>query len=230
MTSRRVLAVDPPRLKPPANAVVHVSENGAEPRDPTDGTDAGAAGSDRIRLRRFDPSRDDPADLHALHERALRDAGTDADDVPGTDDLDAIPATYLDGGEFLVGEADGAAPSGIVAMGGFRPASDLPPGGHEGFTGGEADPAAAVELFRIAVAPEVQGHGLGAAVLDELEHRAADAGFDWAVLTTAARQRAGVELYRSRGYEEVGRLQEGEYELVRFEKSITDIRNGKRQT
>ncbi|WP_254824436.1 GNAT family N-acetyltransferase [Haloglomus halophilum] len=195
-------------------------DDGHGKREAADGIDAGDTGVDSVRFRRFDPSHDDPADLHALHERALRDAGTDADDVPGTEDLDAIPATYLDGGEFLVGEADGAAPSGIVAMGGFRPASDLSAGGHEGFAGGEADPAAAVELFRIAVAPEMQGHGIGAAMLEELEHRAAGAGFEWVVLTTAARQRAGVELYRSRGYEEVGRLQEGAYELVRFEKRL----------
>jgi ribosomal protein S18 acetylase RimI-like enzyme len=183
---------------------------------PAGGTDADGDVSDGVRFRRFDPARDDPATLHALHERALRDAGTDADDVPGTEDLDRIPETYLDGGEFLVGEAVDE----VVAMGGFRPASDLPAGGHEGFAGGEADPARAVELFRIAVAPEAQGRGLGAAVLAELERRAADTGFDWVVLTTAARQRAGVELYRSRSYEAVDRMQQGEYELVRFEKRL----------
>jgi ribosomal protein S18 acetylase RimI-like enzyme len=173
------------------------------------------------RLRRFDPSRDDPADLHALHERALRDAGTDPADVPGTEDLDDVPGTYLAGGEFLVGDDEqGADHDSLVAMGGYRPATDLPPGGHEGFAPGAADPADAVELFRIAVAPEAQGRGLGADLLSELEHRAAAAGYEWVVLTTAAHQRAGVELYRSRGYEEVGRMQEGEYELVRFEKRL----------
>lgn len=171
-------------------------------------------------LRRFDPSRDDSADLRALHERALRDAGTDPADVPGTEDLDAVGETYLDGGEFLVGY-DGDSEDSLVAMGGYRPASDLPAGGHEGFEPGMADPAAAVELFRIAVAPAVQGRGLGAHLLAELERRAAVAGYEWAVLTTAAHQRAGVELYRSRGYEAVGRMQEGEYELVRFEKRLS---------
>jgi ribosomal protein S18 acetylase RimI-like enzyme len=197
-------------------------EDGDGKQASADGTERGGTGDGGVgvEFRRFDPSRDDPAALHALHERALRDAGTDADDVPGTDDLDRIPEVYLEGGEFLVGEADGAVPSGIVTMGGFRPASDLPAGGHEGFTGGEADPATAVELFRIAVAPEAQGRGLGAAVLSELERRAAEAGFEWVVLTTAARQRAGVELYRSRGYEAVDRIQQGEYELVRFEKEL----------
>lgn len=167
-------------------------------------------------IRRFDPSRDDPAALRSLHERALRDAGTDPADVPGTGDLDAVGETYLDGGEFLVGY-DG---DSLVAMGGYRPSSDLPAGGHEEFEPGAADPADAVELFRIAVAPPAQGQGLGADLLAELERRAATAGYGWAVLTTAAHQRAGVELYRSRGYEEVGRMQEGEYELVRFEKRL----------
>lgn len=207
---------DSPRLKPEATAVRLVREHGDERRESAAGTGAGGADDDRVRLRRFDPSRDDPAALHALHKRALRDAGTNPEDVPGTEDLDDIPGTYLDGGEFLVGIEDGD----LVAMGGFRPAIDLPPGGHEGFEAGAADPAAAVELFRIAVAPELQGRGLGTAVLDELERRAADEGFAWVVLTTAARQRAGVELYRSRDYREVGRRQEGAYELVRFEKSL----------
>jgi ribosomal protein S18 acetylase RimI-like enzyme len=169
-------------------------------------------------FRRFDPSRDDSGDLRALHERALRDAGTDPADVPGTEDLDAIAETYLDGGAFLVGY-DG---DSLVAMGGYRPSSGLPAGGHEGFDGGAADRAEAVELFRIAVAPAAQGQGLGAALLAELERRAADAGFDWVMLTTAAHQRAGIELYRSRGYEEVGRMQAGEYELVRFERSLSE--------
>jgi ribosomal protein S18 acetylase RimI-like enzyme len=171
-----------------------------------------------VEFRRFDPSCDESADLRALHERALRDAGTDPADVPGTEDLDTVAETYLDGGAFLVGYAGGA----LVAMGGYRPSSDLPAGGHEGFDAGAADQAEAVELFRIAVAPETQGRGLGATLLAELEHRAVASGFEWVVLTTAAHQRAGVELYRSRGYEEVGRIQEGEYELVRFEKRLSD--------
>lgn len=173
-----------------------------------------------VEFRRFDPSRDNAGDLRALHERALRDAGTDPTDVPGTEDLDTIAATYLDGGEFLVGDDGDSEDGSPVAMGGYRPSSDLPAGGHEGFEGGAADPTEAVELFRIAVAPAVQGRGLGAALLAELESRAAAAGYGWVVLTTAAHQRAGIELYRSRGYEAVDRMQEGEYELVRFEKRV----------
>jgi ribosomal protein S18 acetylase RimI-like enzyme len=195
-------------------------EDGHGTPESADSTDTGGTGSHGVRFRRFDPSRDDPADLRALHERALRDAGTDADDVPGTEDLDRVGETYLDGGEFLVGYDGDSEAGALLAMGGFRPASDLPPGGHEGFEPGAADPAEAVELFRIAVEPEAQGHGLGAAVLGELEQRAVGAGFEWVVLTTAAHQRAGVELYRSRGHEEVGRMQEGEYELIRFEKRL----------
>jgi ribosomal protein S18 acetylase RimI-like enzyme len=178
-----------------------------------------------IRLRRFDPSRDDGDSLRALHARALRDAGTDPADVPATEDLDRVPEMYLDpGGEFLVGvpgDGRGEDPADVVAMGGFRPLAEVGAGGHEGFAGGSADPDAAVELFRIAVDPAHQGAGLGGRLLDELERRAAETGADWVVLTTAARQDRGVGLYRSRGYDEVDRMQQGPYELVRFERRLS---------
>ena len=63
-----------------------------------------------LRLRTYDPR--DEAAVRALHEWALRDAGVDPADVPGTDDLNAIEASYLDaGGEFVVGVVDAADPA-----------------------------------------------------------------------------------------------------------------------
>jgi GNAT superfamily N-acetyltransferase len=63
------------------------------------------------RLRQFD--RRDADAVWTLHERALRDAGTDPNDVPGTDDLQRIEAAYLgSGGDFLVGTVPNAASTG----------------------------------------------------------------------------------------------------------------------
>ncbi|MFB6156905.1 MAG: GNAT family N-acetyltransferase [Haloferacaceae archaeon] len=166
--------------------------------------------SDGVRLRRYEPC--DAAAAWTLHERALRDAGTDPDDVPGTDDLRDVPGTYLaDGGEFLVGIDPDAPAAGdrrtrdgaLVAMGGFLPGAD-----------------GAAELRRIRVAPRCQRRGHGRRLVTELERRAADRGFERVVATTAARQRAAVAFYRSMGYDEVDRTTAGGYELVRFERRL----------
>jgi len=153
-------------------------------------------------IRRAGP--DDAERLRRLHRTALRRAGTDPDDVPGTDDLADVQLTYVDpGGEFLVVETDGR----IVAMGGLTvEGEDLAPG--EG------------ELLRIAVDPDYQRRGLGSEIMSALERAARDRDLDRIVLTTARRQAAATEFYPARGYEEIGRRREGEYELLRFAKEI----------
>lgn len=138
----------------------------------------------------------------ALHERALRDAGTDPVDVPGNDDLERVEATFLDvGGEFLVLE-DG---DDVVAMGGYRPVDDR-----------------TVELFRIAVAPERQRAGFGTRVVDALERRAREDGYERVALETVVEQEAAARFYPARGYEETGRgpTESGNYTLLTFEKSL----------
>jgi GNAT superfamily N-acetyltransferase len=63
-----------------------------------------------LRIRRYEPRDADP--VWTLHEWALRDAGTDPEDVPGIGDLRRIEATYLDaGGSFLLGVRSEAASS-----------------------------------------------------------------------------------------------------------------------
>ncbi|MFC6940056.1 GNAT family N-acetyltransferase [Salinirubellus sp. GCM10025818] len=157
------------------------------------------------RVRRYRPG-DGPA-VRAVHERALREAGTDPDDVPGNDDLRRIERAYLDsGGEFLVVDLGTSGASEVVATGGYKPA--------EGEGGTET-----VELFRMAVAPEHQGEGYGGRVLSALERRAKESGFERAVLSTAARQ-GSAGFYAAHGYRETGRERYGAYELVRFEKRL----------
>jgi len=134
-------------------------------------------------LRQYDP-RDADA-VWALHEWAMAATGTDPADIPGTEDLRNVEATYLDsGGEFLVGilpaapetfpeTGDGA----VAAMGGFLP-SEV---GHDD----ERTVPGAAELHRMRVAPPCQGEGYGRQLLAELETRATAAGFEAAVATTA---------------------------------------------
>lgn len=156
-----------------------------------------------------------------LHEWALREAGTDPDDIPGGDDLQTIEQSYLDtGGDFLVGIAD--EPSSeetetfdgtVVAMGGFLPSER----GYED----ERRVSEAAELHRMRVAPPVQGNGYGRELLTALETRIKEE-FDTALATTAVRQRQVVSFYRDAGYSEVDRSTFREYELVHFEKSLAD--------
>jgi hypothetical protein len=75
--------------------------------------------TDDLRLRCYKP--DDIDRVWELHERVLHEVDAYAEDAAefGTD-LDSIPETYLNGGEFLVGLLNGT----IVAMGGIRPVDE----------------------------------------------------------------------------------------------------------
>ena len=176
--------------------------------------------TDDLRLRRCRS-----ADVEAVLELdgwALREAGTDPVDVPGSGDLRELPASYREaGGAFVVGTlpeaaADDRLPalgeSHLVAAGGFRPTD----AGYED----ERAIEGAAEFHRMRVAPPYQGRGYGRRLLSELEWRARAAGFRLLVATTAARQRSAVAFYPAAGYREVGRSTYGDYELVHFEKEI----------
>jgi len=186
-------------------------------------------------LRRYEP-RDRDAIWH-LHRTALAEAGTDPTDVPDTDDLRDVQATYLDtGGEFLVCEVERGEPSkrergeqGPKRL--ARPASDAARESTDGQTrevvamGGLAVaddeiPPDAGELMRIAVHPDHQRAGYGNAIVAGLEDAARERGLDRVFLWTAQRQRSAVSFYRSRGYEGTDHRTEGEYELLRFEKAL----------
>ena len=164
-----------------------------------DGDDVDRREDDHDRVVRRFESRDESA-VRRLHELALREAGTDPTDVPGTQDLGWIRAAYLDpGGEFLVAERDDR----VVAMGGVVIDADV------------------AEVFRVAVHPDHQREGHGSAVMRGLEDAARARGVDRIVLTTARRQDAATDFYPARGYVETGRERQGEYELIHFEKRLT---------
>lgn len=149
-----------------------------------------------LRVRRYEPR--DADRVWELHVAAMRDAGTDPEAMPPQDDLRDVEAAYFPGGEFLVGERDGR----VLAMGGFRPRDDE-----------------TVELTRMRVAPDHQRRGYGTRMLAALEERARERGFRRATLDTAVGQDS-LPFYRARGYEEVGRQQWREFELVVFEKEL----------
>ena len=207
--------------------------------------------TERPQFRRYEPADADA--VWELHDRALRDAGTDPADVPGTEDLRRIEAAYLDvGGEFLIGvvpatedenvngnprddpgaeaEDDGASPERrthrrpsrarelrtddglLVAMGGFVP--------REASDAGKRTLAGAAELHRMRVAPAVQRRGYGRELLERVERRAADSGFDRLLATTARNQSAAVAFYPAAGYERVGESTDSGYRLLHFEKRL----------
>ncbi|MFB6227245.1 MAG: GNAT family N-acetyltransferase [Halobacteriales archaeon] len=147
----------------------------------------------------------------ALHERAIRAAGTPPEKLPDTSDMADIEEAYLDvGGAFLVGEHDGE----IVAMAGLLPAERTMGNGKASGEGG-----ATAELKRMRVAPDHQRRGFGRAILEALEDAARDRGFDRLVLDTADRQ-GSAPFYRAQGYRERWRHQWREFELIRLQKEL----------
>jgi GNAT superfamily N-acetyltransferase len=189
-----------------------------------------------LRTRRYEPR--DAGPVWTLHEWALRDAGTDPEDVPGVEDLRGIEATYFEaGGDFLVGTLPEATSSVeknrerpdpeparhrpprvndglLVAMGGY-----LPCAANGSAANGRSDRDRA-ELHRMRVAPTHQRSGYGKRLLAALERRARTAGFDRLLATTAARQRGAIRFYPAAGYTETGRSATDEYELIDFEKPL----------
>jgi GNAT superfamily N-acetyltransferase len=73
------------------------------------------------------------------------------------------------------------------------------------------------ELARYSVAPDVQGHGIGRALMERAHAELAPGDVTW--LVTGARSDENLRLYRRAGYEETGRLTDGAgVELLRMER------------
>ena len=72
----------------------------------------------------------------------------------------------------------------------------------------------------VAVAPEAQGSGIGALLLDVAEREAMEAGLNAVRLSTNAAMTENLNWYPRRGYVEVGRGLEHGYDRVRFEKRL----------
>ncbi len=85
---------------------------------------------------------------------------------------------------FVVARIDGKA----VGCGAFRPISSTPD---------------AVEIKRMYVAPSARGHGLGKAILADLEGRASADGYAIARLETGKKQAEAIVLYERLGYRRI---------------------------
>jgi GNAT superfamily N-acetyltransferase len=155
--------------------------------------------ADLLHLRRYRDA--DSEAVWSLHDRALHDAGAHAGDGPWDDDLRSISAVYLNYGEFLVGELDGA----IVAMGALR----------------RSAPDRA-EVKRMRVDPAYQRRGFGELILGRLEARARELGVRTLFLDTTVVQTGAEQLYRKHGFIETGRAEAAGLELILFEKHLSD--------
>ena len=143
----------------------------------------------------------EPGDREAvrnLHDEALNGVGAHLGNGPWDEDLDAIETVYLeDGGEFLVGTLEGE----VVAMGALLRTSDE-----------------RARLTRMRVAPNLQGRGIGQALLDRLHGRAAELGYTSLHLDTTVQQVAAQRLYEKNGYRETGRGTVGPFHCLYYER------------
>lgn len=153
--------------------------------DPTEDSTFPATGGDtsvEIRRAPFDHPDAVPLLEQVQQEYVVRYGTPDATPV---DPAEFAPPR----GVFLVAYVAGAA----MACGGWR-AHD---GSDPEFRHGD------VEIKRMYVAEQARGRGLARAVLADLEHRAAGAGYRRMVLETGLQQPEAITLYRSSGYTEI---------------------------
>lgn len=144
----------------------------------------------------------------------MRDVGAYIEGAPDQD-LHDVQRVYLERGAFLIGEREGR----IVAMGGFRPASD-------GYMPGFLDdlPDGAAELKRLRVDPAHQRRGHGQTLYEELERRAVAAGYTDFLLDTTPGQTGARRLFERNAFEEVHResipLDDGSFVMIFYHKAL----------
>lgn len=140
-----------------------------------------------------------------LHHIALDRIGFPYRDGPRDQDMHDIPDHYLKiGGEFIVGLLDNK----IVCMGAFRKKSET-----------------TAEVKRMRVLPDYQRRGFGQTILNQLEARAKQMGYEEFILDTTTRQIAAQKLYEQNGFVEVKReklpeLEMQELELIYYRKTL----------
>ena len=147
--------------------------------------------------------------VRRLHRTALEVASAYTEDPSLDTDL-LSPGSYYPNwdGEFWVGELEGE----LVAMGAFRlyiserPEANL-------------SSQSLAELKRMRVRPDLQGQGIGSALLRLLESRAKQQGYEALVLDTVVGTPAQ-EFYARQSYQETGHHQGEKFELVYYRKVL----------
>ncbi len=176
----------------------------------------------QVQFRQYEP-HENPEPIQQLHRVALQEAGAYADNPALDSDLWA-PASYYGslGGEFWVGELDGK----VVAMGAFRlylPETDdqlrQPHQLHQSNQPGLKESTRQAELKRMRIQPDLQGQGIGLALLKLLETRAKQRDYTALVLDTVAGTPAQ-QFYEQHGYQETGRHQTEKFELIYYRKEL----------
>lgn len=81
------------------------------------------------------------------------------------------------------------------------------------------------ELANLAVHPAARGHGVAGALVDELLDRATKTGLDRVFLEVRASNRTALELYRSRGFREIG-VRKGYYRRPREDARVLRLELG----
>lgn len=164
-------------------------------------------------LRRYGPSnRETIMQLHieGVEEIEAEFAAANctpagADDKEGSfsdDDLEDIPAYYLDaGGDFLVGELDGE----VVAIGGLQ-----------------KDGENRALVRRMRTRGDVRGRGYGALILSSLEQRAGEMGCTVLLVDPLATNAGARRFYKRAGYREVGQRRFGRYDIIIYQKDLRE--------
>ncbi len=151
-----------------------------------------------MRLVRFQSEYQEP--MLALHRSAIEGFTLGMSQQQDEADLRDVEEDYLrSGGEFLLGFVGGK----LVAMGGFKRLAE-----------------SLAELRRMRIARDLQGHGHGTVLLQELERRAFRAGIRTFCLSAARRRPVTLRFYRKHGYQESGSGFYGAVPTVRFSKSL----------
>lgn len=118
-------------------------------------------------------------------------------------DLENVEQSFVAiGGDFFIVADD---QEHVLGMGGFKPA-----------------PPDAVEVLRVRVHPATRRRGIGRMLMDRIEERAFELGYQKVTLDTATNQPEAVAFYEGLGYREVRRETRPEWSwtLAYFEKEL----------
>ena len=151
-----------------------------------------------LEIRRYRDA--DKSAVFKLHHLALNSTGIFLRDGKWDEDLHDIENQYINNnGEFLVGVLDNK----IVCMGSFRKKSDT-----------------LAEIKRMRVHPNYQRKGFGQTILNKLEAKAIELGYQELCLDTTTKQIPAQKLYEKNGYIEVGREKIPDFELIFYRKEL----------